>query len=274
LNQNREIDVLTLSKTIDVYDLNGVPKGKINLPEIFTTKFRPDIIKKSVVALQTHKLQPQGRDLMAGKRTTAHSFGVGRALARVPRVRGERHPQAGSAAFAPNTVGGRMTHPPTTKKNIHKRLNKKEACSALASAVAATAKKEIVSSRGHKLEQVPSIPLIVTDNLESVSETKKAMDVLKTLGLWQDVERVMNSIKKRSGRASSRGRGKRIAKGPLLVCNDDKGIAYGFKNIPGIDAVKASDLNVEDLAPGTHAGRLTVWTESAMKTINDRLKGD
>ena len=211
---------------------------------------------------------------MAGKRTTAQSFGVGRALARVPRVKGERHPQAGSAAFAPNTVGGRITHPPTTKKKIQKRLNKKEANSALASAVATTGKKEIVSKRGLNLEQVPSIPLVVTDGLESVSETKKAKDVLKTLGLWEDVERVTSSIKKRSGRASYRGRGKRIAKGPLLVCNDDRGISNGLKNIPGIDAVKASDLNVEDLAPGTHAGRLTVWTESAMKKIDDRLKGD
>ena len=263
-----------MSKTIDVYDLNGEPKGKMALPEVFTTKFRPDIIKKSVVALQTHRYQPQGRDLMAGKRTTAQSFGVGRGLARVPRVKGERHPKAGSAAFAPSTVGGRITHPPTIKKNIHKRMNKKESCSALASAVAATAKKEIISRRGHKLEHVPSFPLVVTDSLESVSETKKAKDVLKTFGLWEDVERVMSSIKRRSGRACYRGRGKRIAIGPLLVCNEDKGIAYGFKNIPGIDAIKASDLNVEDLAPGTHAGRLTVWTESAIKTINDRLKGE
>jgi large subunit ribosomal protein L4e len=263
-----------MSKTIDVYDLNGDPKGKIDIPEVFATKFRPDIIKKSVVALQTHRHQPQGRDLMAGKRTTAESFGVGRALARVPRVKGERHPEAGNAAFAPNTVGGRTTHPPTTRKKIHKRLNKKEACSALASAVAATAKKEIISRRGHKLDNVPSFPLIVTDNLESVYETKKAKDVLKMLGLWKDVERVIRSIKRRSRQASYRGRGKRIAKGPLIVCIEDKGIAHGFKNIPGIDAVKASDLNVEDLAPGTHAGRLTVWTESAIKTINERLKGD
>ncbi len=259
--------------TIDVYDLDGTPKSKIPLPKIFETQLRPDIIKKSVVALQTHRLQPQGRDPMAGKRTTAKSFGVGRDLSRVPRVKGERHPKAGSAAFAPSTVGGRLTHPPRAQKRIWKRLNKKEASLALASAVAATASKEVVGKRGHRVDQVPSLPLIVGDSLETVSEAKTAKEVLVKLGLWHDVERVQDSAKRRSGRARLRGRGRKTAKGPLIVCVQDKGIFNAFRNIPGVDAVRASDLNVEQLAPGTHPGRLTVWTESAVKTINGRLTG-
>lgn len=256
---------------VDVYDLEGKAKAKMTLPEVFQTQLRPDIIGKSVVALQTHRLQPKGRDPMAGKRTTAESFGVGRDLARVPRVKGERHPKAGSAAFAPSTVGGRVTHPPNPQKRLRKGLNRKEASLALASAVAATANREIVSRRGHRIEQVPSIPLVVGDDLEQISETRMAREVLRKLGLWGDVERVLGSIKRRSGKASSRGRGRKMARGPLLVCAKDKGIVKAFRNIPGVDAVKASDLNVEHLAPGTHPGRLTVWTESAVKAINDRL---
>ncbi len=259
--------------TVNVYDLDGKPKDKITLPKVFETKLRPDVIRKAVVALQTHRLQPKGRNPMAGKRTTAESFGVGRDLARVPRVKGERHPKAGSAAFAPSTVGGRLTHPPTSQKRLWKRLNKKEACLALASAVAATANREVVGGRGHRVEQVPNLPLVVSDSLEEVSGTKAAKETLKNLGLWSDVERVLNSFKRRSGRASSRGRGRKAAKGPLLVYGQDKGIVKAFRNIPGVDALKASDLNVEHLAPGTHPGRLTVWTESAVETIDERLVG-
>ncbi|MEM3017800.1 MAG: 50S ribosomal protein L4, partial [Candidatus Bathyarchaeia archaeon] len=71
---------------VGVYDLEGNEKARLTLPRVFQTEFRPDIIRRSVVALQTHRLQPKGRDPMAGKRTTAESFGVGRDLARVPRV--------------------------------------------------------------------------------------------------------------------------------------------------------------------------------------------
>jgi len=256
---------------VDVYDLEGNPKAKMTLPEVFQTQLRPDVIRKSVVALQTHRYQPKGRDPMAGKRTTAESFGVGRDLARVPRVKGERHPKAGSAAFAPSTVGGRVTHPPNPQKRLWKRLNRKEASLALASAVAATASRETVSRRGHQIEQVPSIPLVVGDDLEGISETKAAREALRKLGLWGDVERVLDGTKRRSGRASSRGRGRKLARGPLLVCVQDRGVVSAFRNIPGVDAVKVSDLNVEHLAPGTHPGRLTAWTESAVKAISDRL---
>jgi large subunit ribosomal protein L4e len=261
------------STTVDIYELDGASKGKMALPKVFESQLRLDIIRKAVVALQTHRLQPQGRDPMAGKRTTAESVGVGRDLARVPRVKGERHPRSGSGAFAPSTVGGRLTHPPRSEKRIWKRLNRKEARLALASAVAATANKEIISKRGHRIEQVPSVPLIVSNSLEEVSGTKTAKEVLKKLGLWSDVERVLDGVKRRSGRASSRGRGRKIAKGPLLVCVEDKGLLRAFRNIPGVDAAKVQDLNVEDLAPGTHPGRLTVWTESSIKAINKRLTG-
>ncbi|MGQ9543470.1 MAG: 50S ribosomal protein L4 [Candidatus Bathyarchaeia archaeon] len=260
-------------RSVEVYGLEGTPKGKVELPKVFESTYRPDVIRKAVVALQTHRLQPKGRDPMAGKRTTAESFGVGRDLARVPRVKGERHPRAGSAAFAPSTVGGRLAHPPRVEKKIWRGLNRREARLALASAVAATAMKEIVESRGHKVENIPSIPLIVEDGLQEVSETKEAREILRRLGLWSDVERVLRRVKRRSGKACSRGRGLKIAKGPLIVYGEDKGVVRAFRNIPGIDLRKASDLNVEDLAPGTHPGRLTVWTESALKILNGRFTG-
>jgi large subunit ribosomal protein L4e len=259
--------------SIDIYDLDGKPKGKMGLPKVFEVRLRPDVISKTVIAIQSHRFQPQGRDPMAGKRTTAETVGVGKKLSRIPRVKGERHPRAGSGAFAPSTVGGRLTHPPNPQKRLRKRSNKRESSLALASAIAATANKEIVQRRGHRIDAVPSLPLVIGDDIEGVKETKDAKELLKKLGLWNDVERVIGSIKRRSGRASLRGRGRKMARGPLIVCVEDRGMISAFRNIPGVDTVRASDLNVEHLAPGTHPGRLTLWTESAVKAIDHRLKG-
>ena len=86
-------------------------------------RFRPDVIKRAVLAIQSSRLQPQGRDPMAGKRTSAESRGTGSATARVPRIKGG----SGRAAFAPSTVKGRQPHPPRAEKKILKSIPKKEA---------------------------------------------------------------------------------------------------------------------------------------------------
>jgi len=145
-------------KTANIYNLQGRPTSKTTLPNIFTTPLRPDVIKRAVLATQTNRIQPQGRDPMAGKRTTAESQGTGSGISRVPRLKGG----GGRAKFAPSTVGGRQPHPPTTQKRIVKRIPRKEAHLALLSAIAATASKATVKSRGHKITNVPQIPLVVT----------------------------------------------------------------------------------------------------------------
>jgi large subunit ribosomal protein L4e len=256
--------------SVNIYDLEGKSTRKsIDLPSIFNTPFRPDVIRRAVVAIDTHKLQPQGRNPMAGKRTTAESLGVGRGLSRVPRVKGERYEKAGSAAFAPNTVGGRLTHPPRVEKNIKKKINKKEKKMALTSAIAATASKEIVSKRGHRIEKLRSFPLIVNDDLQELKKTSEVKDALSKLGAWLDVERVLGSIKVRSKGKSARGKAKSHSVGPLIVVAENKGVIKAANNIAGVEAVEVNSLNVSLLAPGTHPGRLTIWTESAIKHLEN-----
>ncbi len=138
-------------KTAKIFDLQGKPTGKATLPSVFDTPLRPDVIKRAVLAIQSNRLQPQGRDPMAGKRTSAESRGTGMAMARIPRLKGS----SGRAAFAPGTVGGRQAHPPVSEKKIVKRIPKKEAHLALLSAIAATASKETVASRGHEWRMFP-----------------------------------------------------------------------------------------------------------------------
>jgi large subunit ribosomal protein L4e len=248
-------------KTAKVYNLEGKPEGKIELPSVFATPYRPDVIKRAVIAAQSNKYQPQGRDPMAGKRTTAESRGTGMGIARVPRVKGG----AGTAAFAPGTVGGRQGHPPTSQKTITKRISKKEKCLALNAAIAATAVKEIVARRGHAIEDILEIPLIVTDDLEGLKKTKDVEQTLIHLGILSDIYRVKESRKIRAGKGKKRGRKMKHAVGPLLVVSENKGVVEAARNIPGVDIVTLKDLNVELLAPGAHAGRLTIWTNGAVE---------
>ncbi len=259
-----------LRKSVEVYDTSGKPHESMSLPSVFLAPFRPDVIQKAVVALQSRRYQPKGRNPMAGKRTSAESMGVGRDLARVPRVKGDRFPRASQAAFAPSTVKGRLTHPPSPQRRLAKRINAKERLLALWSAIAATASKNLVASRGHKVEKVVSIPLVVSDELQKLKTTNEAKKVLGELGVWEDVARARKGVKIRAGRGTLRGRRMKRPRGPLLVVSRDEGVGKATRNLPGVDVVEASSLSVQDLAPGTHPGRLTVWTKSALEFVEVR----
>jgi len=252
-------------KTTKIFSLKGEPIGKIKLPSVFETPLRPDVIKRAVLAIQSNRFQLQGRDPMAGKRTSAESRGVNLGIARIPRVKGP----GGRGALAPGTVGGRVAHPPTFEKKIVKRIPKKEKRLALFSAIAATASKETVASRGHSIEDVPQIPLIVEDELEKLRKTKEVEETLINLGVLADIYRVKESRKIRAGKGKRRGRKIKRAVGPLVVVTEDKGIMGATRNILGVDVVTVNNLNAEMLAPGAHPGRLTIWTSSAIQKLDE-----
>ena len=253
-----------------VFDLKGEEVSQLNLPQIFNTPSRPDVIKRAVVAIQSHKYQPQGRDPMAGKKNTAVSRHSGLGISRVPRLRerGQR------AAFAPGTVGGRSAHPPEAKKKIKKKIPKKEMRLAIRSAVAATGSKEAVASRGHIVDDVPDFPLVVVDDFQTLKKTKDIEDALVNLGVWSDIFRVKESRKVRAGKGKMRGRKMKQAVGPLLVITKNDGIAEAARNLSGIDIASVENLNAELLAPGTHSGRLTVWTSSAFEKLETVFGGN
>jgi large subunit ribosomal protein L4e len=256
-------------KTVKIFNLEGKSAGKMELPPVFTTPLRPDVIKRAVLAIQSARFQPQGRDPMAGKRTSAESRGTGSAMARIPRLKG----QSGRAAFAPGTVGGRQSHPPVSEKKIIKRIPKKEKRLALLSAIAATASKEVVTARGHSIVDVPEIPLVVTNDFESLKQTRDVEETLIRLGVLSDIYRVEESRKVRAGKGKSRGRRVKQAVGPLIVVAEDKGIMKAARNIAGVDVVRVKNLNAEMLAPGTHPGRLTIWTDGAIERLNELYGG-
>jgi len=252
-----------------VFDLKGKKVGRVRLPPVFKTPTRPDVIRRAVVAVQSHRFQSQGRDVFAGKRTTAESLGVGLGISRVSRIKGRGQ----RAAFIPFAVGGRAAHPPVVEKKIKKKIPRKEMRLALQSAVAATASKDIIASRGHMVDDVPDFPLVVVDEIQNLKKTQEVEEAFIHLGVWPDIYRVKESHGVRAGKGKMRGRKMKQAIGPLLVIAENGGIAEAARNIPGVDVVSVGDLNVELLAPGTHPGRLTVWTSSAFEKVDKLLGG-
>jgi len=250
-------------KTAEIFDLQGKAIGKIILPNVFSTPLRPDVIKRAVLAIQSNRIQPQGRDPMAGKKTTAESRGTGSGTARIPRIKSG----SGRAAFAPGTVKGRQPHPPRAEKIIIKNIPKKEAKLALTSAIAATAQKETVTYRGHKIANVPQFPLVVEDALEGLTKAKEVEDVFTSLGIAEDLTRVRDSRNIRAGKGKRRGRKMKQAVGPLIVVVDGKSLVNAASNLPGVEVTTVANLNTEMLAPGTHPGRLTVWTNGAIEKL-------
>jgi large subunit ribosomal protein L4e len=158
------------------------------------------------------------------------------------------------------------------EKKIKKKIPRKEMRLALRSAVAATASKEIVASRGHMVDDVPDFPLVVADEIQGLKKTKEAEEAFIHIGVWPDIFRVKESRKVRAGKGKMRGRKMKQAVGPLLVIFKNEGVAEAARNLPGVDIASVNNLNVELLAPGTHPGRLTVWTSSAFEKV-DKLFG-
>jgi large subunit ribosomal protein L4e len=248
---------------VPVLSIKNEKVTEIDLPKVFETPIRHDIIKRAVIALQSTRFQPQGRDPMAGKRTTAESRGTGHGIARVPRLK-----ESSRAAFGVSTVGGHQAFPPKSEKVIVKRINKKEKRLAIRSGIAATAVKDLVAKRGHKIDEVEQLPLVVEDEMESLERTQDVKELFNAFSLWADVERA-DRKKIRAGKGTLRGRKKKTGKGPLLVVSEDKGIGRAARNIPGVDIVDVYSLNAELLAPGAHPGRLVLWGKTAFESLDE-----
>ena len=254
--------------SVKTYSLKGKPsKESLALPSQFDTPYRPDVIKRAVLAVQSKRYQPHGVDELAGKRNTAKSWQTGHGRSRVPRVQGSGTGAANKAAFAPGTVSGRVAHPPESRKVIVERINRKENRLAIRSAIAASANPDFVKARGHKIDNVPQIPLIVSDQLQSLSTTKDTFEALVYLGLADDLDRARDGRSIRAGKGKLRGRKMKNPKSLLIVVGEDKGIFQAARNLPGVDITEVHGLNAELLAPGTHPGRLVVWTRSAIDKL-------
>jgi len=243
-----------------VRTLTGEIAHEVDLPEIFNEEYRPDLIKRAVLALQSTRFQPHGTDPYAGIRTSAESWGSGRGVAQVPRLK-----NGSKVARVPQATGGRAAHPPKVAKILVKEINRKEKRKAFRSAVAASTYQDLVRGRGHLFSG--ELPLVFEDRFEEVVRTGDVISALSALGVYADVERAKDSRKVRAGRGTMRGRRYKQRKSVLIVTGSEP--LRAARNLAGVDAVAVNQLNTELLAPGTQAGRLTIWTESAIRRLEE-----
>jgi len=219
--------------------------------------------------------QPYAVAKWAGHQTSAESWGTGRAVARIPRVPGGGTHRAGQGAFGNMCRGGRMFGPLRTWRKWHRKIVLGQKRYAVASALAASAVPSLVAARGHRISQLPEIPLVIANEaLEGIAKTKKALAVFKKLNVDDDVEKVKFSVVHRAGKGKMRNRPYKEKVGPLVVVNSGSlgSVAPAVRNLPGVEVADVARLNLLRLAPGGHLGRLVIWTRSAFEQL-DKLWG-
>jgi len=242
--------------------------AQVKMPHVFLAPVRNDIVNFVHDQLSRNRQQAHGVDPKAGMKHSAESWGTGRAVARIPRVSGSGTHRSGQGAFGNMCAKGRMAHPLHTWRRWHRKVNVNQRRHALASAVAATACVPLVIARGHRVMNVPQLPLILDDSVGKVSKAKEAIAMLKSFGAYDDVKRVITSKKMRCGKGKMRNRRMRMKRGPLFVVDSNaEDLRRALRNLPGVDVCNVSRLNLMQLAPGGHLGRFCVWTEGAFKAL-------
>ncbi|KAH0521093.1 60S ribosomal protein L4 [Microtus ochrogaster] len=176
---------------ISVYSEKGESSGKnVTLPAVFKAPIRPDIVNFVHTNLRKNNRQPYAVSELAGHQTSAESWGTGRAVARIPRVRGGGTHRSGQGAFGNMCRGDRMFAPTKTWRRWHRRVNTTQKRYAICSALAASALPALVMSKGHRIEEVPELPLVVEDKVEGYKKTKEAVQLLKKLKAWNDIKKL------------------------------------------------------------------------------------
>jgi len=239
------------------------------MPDVFTAPIRPDIVGFVHTNMRKNARQAYSVKDMAGMQHSAHSWGTGRAVSRIPRVSGGGTSRAGQAAFGNMCRKGRMFGPTKTWRKWHRKINTNQKRYAVASALAASALPSLVLARGHRVEGVAEVPCVVDNSHESIEKTKAAVKALEAIGAYADVEKAKNSKKMRRGKGKLRDRRHTQRRGPLIVYANDNGITQAFRNLPGVELANVDSLNLLQLAPGGHMGRFIIWTQAAFEQLND-----
>jgi large subunit ribosomal protein L4e len=219
--------------------------------------------------INKNRRQPYSVAENAGHQTSAQSWGTGRAVSRIPRVGGGGTHRSGQGAFGNMCRKGRMFAPTKVFRRWHRKVNVNQRRYAIVSALAASAVPALVMARGHRIDAVPEVPLVVS-GLEGIAKTQAAIKALEGIGAGADVDRARESKTLRAGHGKARGRRFVSRRGPLVIhTGAAEGLEIAFRNIPGVDLVHVDRLNLLQLAPGGHLGRFCVWTQGAF----ERLQG-
>eukprot|EP00811_Abedinium_folium_P002317 NODE_12123_length_1244_cov_18.111907.p1 GENE.NODE_12123_length_1244_cov_18.111907~~NODE_12123_length_1244_cov_18.111907.p1 ORF type:complete len:377 (-),score=151.61 NODE_12123_length_1244_cov_18.111907:112-1242(-) len=259
----------------------GVTNGKdskvIVLPKVCTSPLRPDIVRYTHAQMCLNDRMPHAVKKNAGYDTAAESWGTGRAVARVPRVPGGGTHRAGQGAFGNMCRGGGMFAPIMIYRKWGRRVPRKDKRNAIASAIAGSCVPALVMARGHRVDQVPEVPLVISNDALEKDKTKQVVAMLKKLGCEEELDKVKHSRKMRAGKGKMRNRRWTKRCGLLLVfhkAGDPPPLRNACRNIPGVTAMEVDRLNLKMVAPGGNLGRFIIWTEDAFKYLTKMYEGE
>lgn len=252
-----------------IYTSKGEKKGELELPKIFSSKIRQDLVFKYVEAEKFVLAHPYTSDPEGGKKSSAsgtishkrHDWKghYGRGVSRIPRKtmwrRGEHFYWIG--AEVSGTRGGRRAHPPELVKRLRK-INKKESKMAIQSAIAATADKKLISERYSSIDKIDSAPFVI----ESFPEkTKDFVDCLKKV-LGPAFSIALKKKEIRAGKGKSRGRKYKSNAGILILTGNEEKVSF-----KGVEIKSINELHISDLYP---LGRLTLYTKKAIEELGGK----
>lgn len=106
---------------------------------------------------------------------------------------------------------------------------------AIVLAIEASAVPPLVLARGHRIEEVPEMPLVVSDAAEAVEKTSLALKVLIEVGALYDAEKAKDNHAIRPGKEKMRNHRCISRKGPLIVYGTEGAkLTKAFRNITGV----------------------------------------
>jgi large subunit ribosomal protein L4e len=259
---------MTSRPVVSVYkndDSKEIVKS-LAMPAVFTAPIRNDLVHFVHSNLAKNRRQGHGVFWKAGAEHSAESWGTGRAVARIPRISGSGTSRSGQATFGNMCRKARMFAPLKIWRKWHRKVNVTQRRHAVAAALAASACTPLVLARGHQIQNVPELPLVV-DSV-SQSTTKSLIATLNNLGLGDDLAKVRRSKQLRSGTGKYRNSRYVLRKGPLIIYSkESEAVRQAARNLPGVDTCDVSRLNILQLAPGGHLGRLVLFTADAFKAL-------
>ena len=256
---------------VDVFNLEGSASKTVELPSAFSERVRTELIARAVLAENSLRLQPQAHYVLAGMQTTARYYGAmnswrtGRHMGMAIRPREKLGGGVqGKVKRIPSAVKGKRAHPHKVEKTIIESMNRREYQKAVMSAIAATSSPNL---RGAAQRH---FPIVLSDDIESLKRTADVVGVLKKLDLASLLDHGREKTLRKGLRRLSRQRLYR--KSLLLVVQNDQGIVRAARNIPGVDVCVMKDVSASLLAPGGRPGRFTIWSEGALRGMDEALR--
>ena len=248
-----------------LFDTAGKQKGSVELPAVFNTPVREDMIQKAYEAEKFTLMQSYGPDPRAGRKHSAsgtirharHKWKghYGKGISRLPRKqmwrRGTQLLWVG--AEVSNTRGGRSVHAASRVKAFRK-INQKERKQALNIGIAATAQQSFLKLHYPTLATIVS-PVVIESLPKKVQALKTAFATM--LGDASASAFPVRSV--RHGKGKLRGRKYKSTAGALIVVGSKEDHSFA-----GLEVVQAKKIMVHHVYP---LGRLTVYTSAALEEL-------